>query len=686
MIWTFEQCVKLLKDKSVYAREWAAERLGEVFWDQSLDVLKEAEKDNDENVRRIVKYYVERIEEKREWLLEKPSLNIAQSDQKQLKKYLSNGRTKGREIMIESISQGDIETISLLVSTLNKSNDTFYDSVIEILSRSGERVLLLLREMVNERENENMVLTALCALQSQLRPESVEILKENFDFLWDNYYDAMVDTVTSIGSKEFLPLLEREAYPGEIKTREAFYRICAINHISHPLLVSIRIDMEKQRKKEKMLMEAYNGKRAIKDIIENCVYIQLKCTNCGKTYRYEVNSIVADTVGKQVYIEDSIRCKNCNALDKYNFTEHIYATLNSYSGIIETIKKDNPSFKNDVIKYSLSLIDGKKMSIPAMLSYYKKKITKEPQNAEHRVGVGNILLRIKKYDEAEKQFLSAIDINKNVVEAYYSLGRIKEFFHDNFFYLFYHNYNVIKKVKIITEEGDDVKLCETIFTVRNFEETVAILSGAEDFMETNRSSAHDKITSIEFVWLAQLSKKKELIVEENSRERFLILQSQFTEAPLVSSSAKKTYTASITLKEGQMITNTTSEPRMIKLKERFSFLLGENIKFKNSSTKEIEEISSDEADLNSQKNMDYKGTETFNQQAQSIFRSSYMNEWMNTPIPALGGKTPFESVKTSLGRNKVEILLREIENSEAHRKKDGMPYYDVSQIRKKLGL
>ena len=63
-----------------------------------------------------------------------------------------------------------------------------------------------------------------------------------------------------------------------------------------------------------------------------------------------------------------------------------------------------------------------------------------------------------------------------------------------------------------------------------------------------------------------------------------------------------------------------------------------------------------------------------------------MKEWINTPLPALGGKTPLQAVKTDSERGKVETMLREIENTEARRKKDGQPYCDIAEIRKLLGL
>lgn len=59
--------------------------------------------------------------------------------------------------------------------------------------------------------------------------------------------------------------------------------------------------------------------------------------------------------------------------------------------------------------------------------------------------------------------------------------------------------------------------------------------------------------------------------------------------------------------------------------------------------------------------------------------------WVSREIPALGGLTPLEAVETPVGREKVEVLLMEIEE---HRRR-GRPPVDeevVRRVREQLGL
>ncbi len=68
------------------------------------------------------------------------------------------------------------------------------------------------------------------------------------------------------------------------------------------------------------------------------------------------------------------------------------------------------------------------------------------------------------------------------------------------------------------------------------------------------------------------------------------------------------------------------------------------------------------------------------------FMRRHYENWLNEKIPALGGKTPLEAVKRPWGKKKVAELLKSIENSEEHRKADGMPWFDTSWLWKRLGL
>jgi hypothetical protein len=61
-------------------------------------------------------------------------------------------------------------------------------------------------------------------------------------------------------------------------------------------------------------------------------------------------------------------------------------------------------------------------------------------------------------------------------------------------------------------------------------------------------------------------------------------------------------------------------------------------------------------------------------------------KWPDMELPALGGQTPRQAVKSAAGRLKVSTLLRDFENAEEHKRRPGEPFYEVARLRAELGL
>jgi hypothetical protein len=68
------------------------------------------------------------------------------------------------------------------------------------------------------------------------------------------------------------------------------------------------------------------------------------------------------------------------------------------------------------------------------------------------------------------------------------------------------------------------------------------------------------------------------------------------------------------------------------------------------------------------------------------YMEQHTAKWPDMAVPALGGKTPREAVKTAAGRLQVSALLRDFENTEEHKRQAGEPFYYVARLRAKLGL
>ncbi|HYM11506.1 MAG TPA: SEC-C metal-binding domain-containing protein [Bryobacterales bacterium] len=74
------------------------------------------------------------------------------------------------------------------------------------------------------------------------------------------------------------------------------------------------------------------------------------------------------------------------------------------------------------------------------------------------------------------------------------------------------------------------------------------------------------------------------------------------------------------------------------------------------------------------------------QQLLTKYKDKHYGQWPDTPLPALGGKTPREAMRTRGGREQVLTLVKLLENTEEHNRQAGEPWYDFSKLKASLGV
>jgi hypothetical protein len=63
-----------------------------------------------------------------------------------------------------------------------------------------------------------------------------------------------------------------------------------------------------------------------------------------------------------------------------------------------------------------------------------------------------------------------------------------------------------------------------------------------------------------------------------------------------------------------------------------------------------------------------------------------LEEWPDTSIPALGGKSPRQAASDPQMREQLEEMLKAVEYSEEQKRRAGDPYMDIADLRRELGL
>jgi hypothetical protein len=64
--------------------------------------------------------------------------------------------------------------------------------------------------------------------------------------------------------------------------------------------------------------------------------------------------------------------------------------------------------------------------------------------------------------------------------------------------------------------------------------------------------------------------------------------------------------------------------------------------------------------------------------------SDHYRRWIDLPLPGLGGLFPREAARVPEKADAVEALLRQMENLEDSRRRDGAAFCDISWIRREL--
>jgi hypothetical protein len=263
-------------------------------------------------------------------------------------------------------------------------------------------------------------------------------------------------------------------------------------------------------------------------------------------------------------------------------------------------------------------------------------------------------------------------------------SEINEFLHQKGYLL--NNYVLTKTVKprevpnIITSNGEEILICEAIYEVLDFKKAVNKLLKIPDYqMTTQMENEKGQPQQYGFDWLER--GKSSVSSQRNDRDSGLIYQSFYTDGP-----GHKSF---------RVLGNIEVFPDRLKLmvlgKKRFK--AGKTIlnnHLKGSIKHRIDGLQSLDAKLR-EGNVKSKGTkeeldpDLKKRLLKDMYDNHYKN-WLDSKIPALDYKTPRQASKTKDGKKKLEDLLRVLEYTVENQKRSGQIDYEISWIRKELGM
>jgi hypothetical protein len=248
------------------------------------------------------------------------------------------------------------------------------------------------------------------------------------------------------------------------------------------------------------------------------------------------------------------------------------------------------------------------------------------------------------------------------------------------------NYVLTKTVKpreaptMITSDGEEILICEAIYDVLDFKKAVNGLLKIPDYqMRTQTENEKGQSQQFGFDWLER--GKSSVSSQRNDRESGLIYQSFYTDGPgheslrvlgnieVFPDRLKLSVFGKKRFKAGKTILNKHLKGS---IKHRIDGLQSLDAKLREGNVKSKE--TKEELDPDLKKNL-----------LKDMYNNHYKN-WLDSKIPALDYKTPRQASKTKEGKKKLEDLLRVLEYTVENQKRIGQIDYDISWIRKELGM
>jgi hypothetical protein len=261
---------------------------------------------------------------------------------------------------------------------------------------------------------------------------------------------------------------------------------------------------------------------------------------------------------------------------------------------------------------------------------------------------------------------------------------INEFLHRKGYLL--NNYVLTKTVKpreaptIITSDGEEILICEAIYNVLDFKKAVNELLKIPDYqMRTQTENEKGQPKQYGFDWLER--GKSSISSESADRKSGMIYQSFYTDGPghesfkvlgnieVFPDRLKLSVFGKKRFKAGKSLLNKHLKGS---IKHRIDGLQSLDAKLREGNVKSKE--TKEELDPDLKKNL-----------LKDMYNNHYKN-WLDSKIPALDYKTPRQASKTKEGKKKLEDLLRVLEYTVENQKRSGQIDYDISWIRKELGM
>ncbi len=240
-----------------------------------------------------------------------------------------------------------------------------------------------------------------------------------------NWEEMWCNTALGVPDLSLIKLLEPELKRKQSYIDDTYLKLCLLLDYNPPNLSEIRDRVTAYKVKVEAKRKAFRGNK-IGDIIDDTLSIRLVCKECGKENRYEVKNVFIDPSRKKFepFIGDDLECLSCGAKEGFSITSMGQLALTAELLKMNMVIKEGLEYDGPLKIFGISILCGKRVTLPEALDYYEKELRKHPEDVNNLLGYGNILIKIGRDEQAKEYYRKCLKFDPCCAEAALSLAHI----------------------------------------------------------------------------------------------------------------------------------------------------------------------------------------------------------------------------------------------------------------------
>ncbi|ETW93671.1 MAG: hypothetical protein ETSY1_38180 [Candidatus Entotheonella factor] len=253
-----------------------------------------------------------------------------------------------------------------------------------------------------------------------------------FQHVWSEMY---VEALEVTGSQQGLEPLLAEWQPGELHIARAIAHLAQLHDVQDARLDPIVAEAAAHQQQFLKSLEE-DPEAALSHMLDATepLRLPLRCTQCGRTYHYELKRVFVDPKQTdQVTVGEIIECKGCGVLEMYEVSPRSRMLITAELMRLMLKTKFNPSAEptgpqdlldqSRVIPQRITIEAGGKRFKTYSEGYWyvRKQLDQEPNNSDLNRRLGLILKNGSRPDLAMPYLVRAISLTPQDAEAHYHL-------------------------------------------------------------------------------------------------------------------------------------------------------------------------------------------------------------------------------------------------------------------------